>query len=390
MRKTVCTLPVLLFLFIVASCSSSTGTLQKASEANKGLQPAEAQGTAESWVSQWEKVIKKGGEEGRVVLFTTWRPEARSAIAQAFKAQHGIDIEYILGRGNDLAEKILSERRAGIFYGDLFIGGATTMLTILLPAGVFSPIAEAFILPEVKDPKAWMDGTYPFVDRKGFIFHATAHAAGGKDSIIYNSNFVKGEEIRYWKDLLQPKFKGKIVMNDPTVAGRGQQLFAVGMEILGESFWKDFASLGVELVRDQRLQVDWLAKGKFHIAIAALNEIYDEYRNAGAPTGIAENLIDVFGYLSHASSNIALVANPPHPNAAKTFLNWFLTREALTIFVKETGWQSTRLDVPTDIVEEFRIRKPGIKYFKVETEDFLQKKVLYGEKAKEVFAASLK
>lgn len=374
---------MLLILFI-------TGCARRAEVSPQRITaPAEIKAGEEKqgWAMEWERVTRDGKKEGRVVLYTTWRPEARKAMSEAFKSKYGIDIEFILGRGNDLAEKILTERRAGLFYADIFIGGATTMMTILRPADVFSPIEEALLLPEVKDPKAWMDGKYPFLDKKGLVFHATAHDAGG-DAIIYNSLHVKEDEIRSWRDLLKPKFKGKIVINDPTVAGRGQQLFAVSAEFLGLDYWKELARQELDLVRDQRLQVDRLAKGRFFVAIAALNEIYNEYISVGAPIGVARNLTDDVRYLSTASSNIALISNPPHPNATKTFLNWLLTKEALTIFVRETDWHSTRLDVPTDIVSEFRLRKPGIKYFNAESEEFLQKKLVYQEKAKEIFGTA--
>lgn len=376
---------ILLIVAILFSCAPKAMPAALEEKPSKVAVAAEIEG----WEMEWERVKKEGKKEGRVVMYTTWRPEARSAISGAFKSKHDIVIEFILGRGNDLAEKVLTERRAGLFYADIFIGGATTMMTILRPANVFSPMEEAFILPEVKDPKSWMDGKYPFLDRKGLVFHATAHDAGG-DAIIYNSQAIKNDEIRSWRDLLKPKFKGKINMNDPTVAGRGQQLFSVASEFLGLDFWKELARQEVDLVRDQRLQVDQLAKGKLFVSIAALNEVYNEYINAGAPIAVVQNLTDDVRYLSTASSNIALISNPPHPAATKTFLNWFLTKEALTIFVQETDWQSTRLDVPTDMVSGFRIRKPGFKYFNAESEDFLQKKLVYQEKAKEIFSPFIK
>lgn len=348
--------------------------------------PAETKAREErgSWEMEWERVIREGKKEGRVVLYTIWRPEAREALSKAFKSRHGIDIEFILGRGPDLVTKLLAERRAGLYYADIFISGASTLMTVLLPAGIFTPIEEALILPEVKDPKAWMDGRYPFIDKKGLIFHATAHDAGG-DAIIYNSQFVRKDEIRSWRDLLNPKFKGKIAMDDPTVAGRGQQVFAVGAEFLGLDYWRELARQEVALTRDRRLQVDWLAKGRYFAALAALNEIYREYQHAGVPIEIAQNLTDEFRYLSTAASNIGIISDPPHPNATRVFLNWFLTKEALTIFVRETQWQSTRLDVPTDIVDELKLRMPGFKYFNAESEEFTQKKLKYEEKAREIF-----
>lgn len=336
-----------------------------------------------SWEIEWAQTIKKGRDEGKLVLFTTWRPELRKTLADAFKAKYGIEIEYILGRGNDIAEKIIRERKAGVYYADLFIGGATTMMTILRPSGVFQPVEENLILPDIRDPKVWMDGKFPFLDKQGLIFHVTAHDAGW-DAITYNNQMLRRDEIRAWKDLLNPRFKGKIVMNDPTVAGRGQQIFAVGMELLGVDYWRELSKQQVELVRDQRLITDWVAKGKHLVSIAALNEVYNEYIRVGAPIEVATDLTDAFSYLSTASSNIGLPTNPPHPYARKTFLNWLLTKEALTMFVRDSAWHSTRLDVPTDTLPPYVVRKPGKKYLIADSEEFLQKKLVYEEKAKEI------
>lgn len=369
-------------LLVISRCTASTKPEINTSSVSV---PSESSG----WIKEWEQVTKTAKAEGKVVIFTTWRPEARQEIAAAFKSRHGIEIEFILGRGNDIAEKIIRERKAGIYYADLFIGGATTMMTVLRPAGIFSAIEPHFILPEVKNPQIWMNGRYPVLDSQGLIFHATAHDAGW-DSLTYNYQMVKQEEIKAWKDLLAQKFKGKIVMNDPTVAGRGQQIFAVGMHFLGIDYWRELSKQQVEFTRDQRLITDWVAKGKYLVSIAALNEVYNEYMKTGAPIGIAQNLADGFGYLSTASSNIGMVSNPPHPYAAKTFLNWFLTREALTIFVQNTAWHSTRLDVSTESLPPSVIRKSGFNYLIADSEEFLQKKLVYQEQAREIFDTSTK
>lgn len=382
-------LTITIAFLIIGLTLSCAGPSSKAPEkATPVLGTVKSESKA-GWEMEWGQITKKGRDEGKVVIFTTWRPELRKALADAFKEKYGIEIEYIMGRGNDLAEKIIRERKAGVYYADLFIGGATTMMTILRPAGVFFPVEENLILPEVKDPGIWMDGRFPLLDKQGLIFHVTAHDAGW-DVITYNSQLLKKEEIRSWTDLLNPKFKGKIVMNDPTVAGRGQQIFAVGMEFLGLDYWREFSKQQVELIRDQRLITDWVAKGKYFVSIAALNEVYNEYIRVGAPIEIALDLTDAFSYLSTASSNVALPSNPPHPNSTKTFLNWFLTKEALTIFVRESEWHSTRLDVPTDTLPPNVIRMPGKKYLNAESEEFLQKKLVYAEKAKEIFGSAIK
>lgn len=373
---------VLLSILFIAGCAPKA----KISSIQTPVAMPIALEDKQGWEREWEMVTKKGREEGRVVLYTGWRPSVRKAIGEAFKAKHEIEIEFIAGRGIEVLGRLLRERKAGIYYADFYISGGADNI-MLSKAGILSSVVENFILPEVKDSKVWMDGTYPFLDKEGLIFYAAAFDSSG-DPITYNTQMVKKEEIKSWKDLLNPKFRGnKIAMNDPTTTGRGANLFAVGMEFLGREYWKELARQQVILTRDLQLLTDWLAKGKYAVAIGAVNEIYNEYIKAGAPIAVLEELADNFYYISLGSSNISIPSNPPHPNATKTFLNWFLTKEPQTIFVRETDWQSTRLDVPTNIITPHRVRKPGIKYFRPDTEEFLEKRnTVFLQDAKEIFA----
>jgi ABC-type Fe3+ transport system substrate-binding protein len=59
--------------------------------------------------------------------------------------------------------------------------------------------------------------------------------------------------------------------------------------------------------------------------------------------------------VTSAFANVTLPNRPRHPNAAKLYLNWLLTKEGGTIFAKSTGDPSMRADVPTDHVESWAI-----------------------------------
>lgn len=59
---------------------------------------------------------------------------------------------------------------------------------------------------------------------------------------------------------------------------------------------------------------------------------------------------------------------PPHPNAAKLFLNWLLTKEAQTVWCKHAEINSRRLDVP--IIREDLVPTPGKHYARVDLEEF--------------------
>ena len=48
-----------------------------------------------------------------------------------------------------------------------------------------------------------------------------------------------------------------------------------------------------------------------------------------------------------------------HPNAAKVYLNWLLSRDGQTEFARGTGYVSSRTDVPTDHAQPWRVPQPG-------------------------------
>jgi ABC-type Fe3+ transport system substrate-binding protein len=64
-------------------------------------------------------------------------------------------------------------------------------------------------------------------------------------------------------------------------------------------------------------------------------------------------------HVTSAFANIALVNRAPHPNAAKLYINWVLSREGVTSFSKATGDPPLRVDVPTGHIESWAVPKPG-------------------------------
>lgn len=337
-----------------------------------------------AWEEKWDGVVAAGKREGRVVVYRTVGMEAtmRIALAEAMK-KHGINLEVVSGRGAELSAKILAERRAGIYSVDVYMGGTTTPTNELKPAGVFDPMEPALILPEVTDPAVWWGGKgVLWVDKDRLILASGAYPQA---SLTLNTNLVKPGEVKAYRDLLDPKWKGKIVMNDPTVAGAGQKWFSVlGMQILNWDFMRSLAKQEPAIVRDQRQQVEWLAHGKHAIGLAAEPMIVLEFVKAGASL-LQLNAEEGVGLVTGPGS-IALINRAPNPNAARVFINWFLSREGQTVYSRAMGAQSARLDVPTEGIPAARIRDPQAKYFWAEREEFLVKEAAEGRKmAVEIF-----
>ncbi len=330
--------------------------------------PLVAEPAKAAWEEEWANLVAAGKKEGSLVIYCSASADTRAAVARRFKERLGISTEWVAGRGAEIREKILAERRAGLFLADVYIGGTTSQILVLKPAGAFDHLAPALLLPEVLDPKAWWEGRLPWVDKDQQVFASLAFP-----TIAYaiNTDLVKAGELKSWRDLLNPKWKGKIGINDPTITGPGQIVFhAMLVDIIpgmGESYIQELARQEPAIIRDQRLQVDWLARGKIAILIGPDPAPLGEFERAGAPLmGLAprEGTMITCGI-----SGINLMNRGPRPNAAKVFLNWFLSKEGQTIYSKAYNAHSGRVDVPTEGISPAFLRVAGEKYYNGEAEE---------------------
>ena len=94
--------------------------------------------------------------------------------------------------------------------------------------------------------------------------------------------------------------------------------------------------------------------------------------------------------LQTGGSAVALVNRAPHPNAARVFINWYLSREGQTIVSRIHGSQSARIDTPIEGIDPLRTRQPGVKYFlDSETEEWLAREPEFIKAANEIFGQFL-
>lgn len=345
----------------------------------------------EPWGVEWEKLVVAAKREGRVVWLGTVGAEVRRAVTEAFGSKYGIKVEVIAGRASEVGAKIMSERRAGLYLADVMSAGpGPTTATVLKPAGALDPLEPVLVLPELTDPdvikKTWWGGELLWVDKERTMLAFVAYPSG---KIVVNTNLVKPGEIKSYRDLLDLKWKGKMTLNDPTVGGSGNNWFtSLAESIMDLDYLRKLAKQEPVILRDQRLQVEWLAQGKYPIAITPKEDIVKEFITVGAPLkGItpAEGAYIIQGY-----GSVLLINRAPHPHAAKLFINWLLSKEGVTTFSRAYGTQSARLDVPTDYIDPEMLRQPGIKYYSNITEEVSLKAAQYLKVAEEVFGEVLK
>ncbi len=120
-------------------------------------EPPTLAATKAAWQQEWDRTLATAKGEGKLVVYSTGGAEVKGALGQAFKDKFGIDVEWVVGRGVELFEKLSTERRAGLYLGDVYLGGSTQPATLMKPAGMLAPIKPLFLLPEVLDTKAFFD-----------------------------------------------------------------------------------------------------------------------------------------------------------------------------------------------------------------------------------------
>jgi iron(III) transport system substrate-binding protein len=333
---------------------------------------ADAAETKPIWQQQWEKTLQGAKKEGQVTVYvhSTYAPVLASGAFE--KAFPDIKLTVVSGVENDLERRFTAERRAEKYLADVFMVGVLRS-NDFKQAKYLDPIKPVLLLPEVVDESKWWQGRHYYSDpERQYLFRYVASAQIGQ--ISYNTQLVQPKEFMSFWDFLNPKWKGKILARDirlPGTGGSAIRLFYFSSEMGPEFVRKLFAETDIILFRDRRQGLDWLAAGKFPICFWC--EGVEKARSQGLP-------VDVFGRMkegagiSAGQGILTLVNQAPHPNAARVFVNWFLSRDGQLNFQKALGKadegspDSLRIDIPKDDIDPKSRRIDGVKY--VDTEQW--------------------
>jgi len=197
--------------------------------------PALAQG--QDRPRDWNGMLAAAKKEGKLVLTGSRDPVTRRELPKRFTGKFGIPVEYIGARSSETAAKLRLERRAGLYSMDVFLSGMGTASTILYPERMLDPLRPDLVLPEVVDPSKWKRGELWFMDpEKQFILRLLS----GLTVLFHiNTEQVKPNDIKSLKDLLNPKWRGKIAVADPSAKGASSTtlVFPHGMEFAKKLFF---------------------------------------------------------------------------------------------------------------------------------------------------------
>jgi iron(III) transport system substrate-binding protein len=324
--------------------------------------------------AEWMRTVSAAKKEGKVSIFLYHRDNIETAVKVFEKSFPDIQLVTASTSAAETGPRLMAERRAGKFLWDICICGPTTPFGVLYPAKALDPIKPALILPEVVDQSKWWEGKHHYMDPEGshiFVFLGSVDMP----NLFYNKNLVDPREFKSYWDMVNAKWRGKIVTLDPRQPGRQRVggRFIYNIPELGEKFLtRLFTEMDVTFSRDDRQALDWLAVGKYSLCLFCGNI------EAAKAQGLPVEEFEVYRWKetaaisSGSNGSLALMNQAPHPNAARVFINWLLSRDGQGSFQRimnspDLLVESMRVDIGKDPVPALQRRVPGTKYIMMDT-----------------------
>jgi iron(III) transport system substrate-binding protein len=324
--------------------------------------------------AEWSEVVEAAKREGTVVIVGPQGHETRDALTLGFQKKFPeIRVDHSGAAGAQLPPRLIAEQKADRYTVDVLVQGTTTVINGLIPPKAIVPVQPYLVGPNTRDQSVWLNKKFSFADEAGqFSLVMSVYIL---PSFIYNPKLVAAQEIKAWRDLLAPQWKGKIVMRDPRLAGGGLAIatFWYANPKLGKEFiQKLFSAQEVAISRDDRQLLDFVGQGKYPIAIGPSEVLAKEFIGKGLPVrqfnpeGLQEGALTTAG-----NGAVSIAKNPPHPNATKVYLDYLLSKEGQTEWSKSIGFASLRQDVPRDHVAKYLIPKEGVPYMESHLERYV-------------------
>lgn len=286
-------------------------------------------GTAVAEKFDRNTLIEEARKEGKLVWYTGAPDDLASRMLSAFSKKYPfIDVsEYYTGTAGKVLSKLQAEISAGKKVADVFHTGDMGTVLTLREQG---RIAE-FVTPEqdnygtaYKDPGIWTG------------WRITTLNMG------YSKTRFKGDDApKSWSALTDPKYKGKIGLQDATSGLQHLQWYVL-KNLMGGDFWSKVAQNNPVIYGGNVAIVEAVLRGELHLAGETTSYFVWNYTqkkktpfqgvwpSEGVPMGVQP---------------ISVLSDAPHPHAARLFVDWVISREGQQVMVDAIGDYSAREDV---------------------------------------------
>jgi iron(III) transport system substrate-binding protein len=294
-------------------------------------------------VAQENPLLAGARKEGKVVWYTSLAIPSSTAIAHAFRTRYsGIEVEVHRTGSQRVLQRVMQEASAGIKNGDVIHTS---------DAGHFVLLKEKGMLLKYT-PKGVDVFPAGFKDKDGFYYGMRATLS----VIAHNPKIVPDKEApKTWKDLLNPKWKGKMVTAHPGYSGIIMTHVLALVNLYGWDYFRDLSKNGLHIVQSANDPAGVVASGERPVGVNGAEYFYYKTQKQGNPIQIVYPKEGV----PLVVSPVAIAKDAPRPNAAKLFMEFIFAKESQQLLADREGLYTGHPDVtyPSD--------KPKLKDLKI-------------------------
>ena len=273
--------------------------------------------------------IAKAEAEGELVFYATDIESGTVKVLQDFEELYPkIKTSYVRLQAGALYSRLLAERQGESYLADVFQIGDVGLVMDFQKRGGYA----RYVSPEMAAYKAEYKST-----PEGYWTWAVLMPAG----LAYNPNVTpEAEAPKDWNDLLDPKWQNVVSMKSAN-SGMQHVTWYMIKEHVAPDYWDEFAELKPRAFDSMVQQFDRLVNGEDKVAMTAQYAAYLEYKAKGAPIAF----VAPSSGLPSGPEVVGVVKEAPHPNAARLFLDWYLSTEGQKSSVAHWYFHSPREDV---------------------------------------------
>jgi iron(III) transport system substrate-binding protein len=290
--------------------------------------------------------------EGRVVWYTSTPIEQANKIVKLFEGETGIRVEMFRSGGSAIVRRFLQEQQAGRLAVDVMTTSDPAATASLARKGTFA-VFKPKNFDKVVDEGRDKDGYYVAQRLNLMVIYARSDQVAAADL------------PKTWGDVLDARYKGKLVMTDPSFTAL--QLMVVGMmsKTRGWDFYEKLRKNDIMVVQGNQQVSDNIKRGERLIAVGALDSYAAGERRAGHPI---VTILPADGTFVIPAPT-AVIKGSPNPNAAKLFAE-FMIGDAVQKLFPEDGGYAARRDItpPAGGVALDKIKTIPVDYDYIEKE----------------------
>jgi iron(III) transport system substrate-binding protein len=266
-------------------------------------------------------------KEGKVVWYTSTPIKTAQKLADLFEKQTGVHVELFRSGGSAILRRFMQEHKAGLHAADVMTTSDPANSNQLAKEGVFVPFKPANF-DKVRADDKHPDGAWVAQRLNMMVIY------------VRTDKIAAADYPKTWTDAVNPKYKGKLAMTDPSFTALQLMVVSTMSKKFGWDYYKKLRDNDIMVVRSNQQVLDTIKRAERPIALGALDSYAADARKQGHPI---KSIYPADG-TPIIPSPTAIIKGGPHLNAAKLFATFMLSDAAQKLFPAGGGY-SARTDI---------------------------------------------